>query len=53
MTRIIELFEEAIYQNTYDTHGFMEVKEVENRYCNDLEEIVKEYNTRNRRFGAG
>lgn len=40
MTRIIELFEEAIYQNTYDTHGFMEVKEVENRYCNDLEEIV-------------
>lgn len=43
MTRIIELFEEAIYQNTYDTHGFMEVKEVENRYCNDLEEIVTKF----------
>ena len=43
MTKLIELFEEAIYQNTYDTHGFMEVKEVENRYCNDLEEIVTKF----------
>lgn len=43
MTRIIELFEEVIYQNTYDTHGFMEVKEVENRYYNDLEEIVTKF----------
>lgn len=43
MTKLIELFEEAIYQNTYDTHGFMEVKEVENRYYNDLEEIVTKF----------
>lgn len=43
MTKLIELFEEAIYQNTYDTHGFMEVKGVENRYYKDLKETVTEF----------
>ena len=43
MTKLIELFEEAIYGNPYDTHGFMEVKGVENRYYKDLKETVTEF----------
>lgn len=43
MTKLIKLFEEAIFGNPYDTHGFMEVKEVEHRYYNDLEEIVTKF----------
>lgn len=40
MTKLIELFEEAIYDNPYDTHGFFEVKEVRSCHASDLEEMV-------------
>lgn len=40
MTRIIELFEDIIYDNPYDTHGFFEVKEVRDCHVSDLEEMV-------------
>ena len=40
MTRIIELFEDIIYDNPYDTHGFIEVKEVGDCHVSDLEEMV-------------
>lgn len=40
MTKLIELFEEAIYDNPYDTHGFFEVKEVRGCHISDLEEMV-------------
>lgn len=43
MTKLIELFEEAIYGKPYDTHGFMEVKGVENSYYKDLKETVTEF----------
>lgn len=43
MTRIIELFEEVIYGNPYDTHGFFEVKEVKDCHGSDLEEIVTKF----------
>lgn len=40
MTKLIELFEDIIYDNPYDTHGFIEVKEVKNCHSGDLEEMV-------------
>ncbi len=40
MTKLIELFEEAIYNDPYYTHGFIEVKEVEDCHLRDLEEMV-------------
>lgn len=40
MTKLIELFEEAIYNDPYYTHGFIEVKEVEDCHGGDLEEMV-------------
>lgn len=40
MTKLIELFEEAIYNDPYYTHGFIEVKEVEDSHLRDLEEMV-------------
>lgn len=43
MTRIIELFEDIIYDNPYDTHGFIEVKGVKNSYYKDLKETVTEF----------
>lgn len=43
MTKLIELFEEIIYDNPYDTHGFLEVKGVKNSYCKDLKETVTEF----------
>ena len=40
MTKLIELFEDIIYDNPYDTHGFFEVKEVRDCHASDLEEMV-------------
>lgn len=40
MTKLIELFEDIIYDNPYDTHGFFEVKEVRGCHVSDLEEMV-------------
>lgn len=40
MTKLIELFEDAIYNDPYYTHGFIEVKEVEDCHLRDLEEMV-------------
>lgn len=40
MTKLIELFEDIIYDNPYDTHGFFEVKEVRDCHGSDLEEMV-------------
>lgn len=40
MTKLIELFEDIIYDNPYDTHGFFEVKEVGDCHVSDLEEMV-------------
>lgn len=40
MTKLIELFEEIIYDKPYDTHGFFEVKEVRDCHGSDLEEMV-------------
>lgn len=40
MTKLIELFEDIIYDNPYDTHGFFEVKEVRDCHVSDLEEMV-------------
>ena len=40
MTKLIELFEDIIYDNPYDTHGFIEVKEVRDCHVSDLEEMV-------------
>lgn len=43
MTKLIELFEESIANNSYDTHGFFEVKEVEDCCGSDLEEVVAKF----------
>lgn len=43
MTKLIELFENIIYDNPYDTHGFIEVKGVKNSYYKDLKETVTEF----------
>lgn len=40
MTKLTELFEDIIYDNPYDTHGFFEVKEVRDCHGSDLEEMV-------------
>lgn len=42
MTRI-EDFKEAIANQSYDTHGFMEVKEVKDCYPSDLAEEVTKF----------
>ena len=43
MTKLIELFEESIANKSQDTHGFIEVKEVENCNGSDLEEVVTKF----------
>lgn len=43
MTKLIELFEESIANKSYDTHGFFEVKEVEDCCGSDLEEVVAKF----------
>ena len=43
MTKLIELFEENMAHQNFCTHGFMEVKKVENCYSSDLEETVTEF----------
>lgn len=43
MTKLIELFEDSIFNKSQDTHGFIEVKEVKNCNGSDLEEVVTKF----------
>jgi len=43
MAKLIELFEESIANKSQDTHGFIEVKEVEHCNGSDLEEVVTKF----------